>query len=411
VNGSEAVIIPEASTGTKQATALQLRVRRVPAQTGVRRSEKAPRLHKNGVTQNGVTPSCLDLTNHEDPAPARTEAGDGRLTELNDRLVHFRAGTSNRDEAVALCGEQFHIPQGVGMPGDSAECFAEIQSLWRLGPMTLAKVGSGCDGWVICGEQRTTYDVKVPQAGHLESIHRGSPAIVRPGAAAILLPDSGATLRLGQGAQIVCVNIDRCAVDDALSDSLGRETLSQIEFTTTISTTKDEARAWTNLLAVLVEHIFKPDSLLNHPLVTMPMVDSLVRGLLLAVEHPQRDALTARAAALPAPKVVRTAIEIMEAEPHLPWTISSLAARSYTSVRSLQTGFQRYMGVSPMAYLRQVRLRRAHQDLLSCDPSTETVTSVALRWGFNNLSRFGALHKARYRENPGVTLRRTARST
>jgi transcriptional regulator GlxA family with amidase domain len=67
--------------------------------------------------------------------------------------------------------------------------------------------------------------------------------------------------------------------------------------------------------------------------------------------------------------------------------------------------------VSPMAYLRQVRLRRAHQDLLFSDPSTETVTSVALRWGFNNLSRFGALHKARYHENPGVTLRRTARST
>jgi AraC-like DNA-binding protein len=406
VNGSGAVIVTEASTEGEEATGLQLRDRRVALQTAVSRADDAPRLHNKGLR-----PTYLDLTRHEDPVSARTEAGDGSLTELNDRLGVFRAGASNRDEAVALCVEQFKIPNGVGMPGDPPECFAVIQSMWRLGPMTVAKVESGCDGWVICGEQRATYDVKVPQAGHLESIQRGSPAIVRPGAAAILLPDSDATLRLGQGAQIVCVNIDRCAVDDALSESLGRETLSQIEFNTTVSTTTNEARAWTNLLAVLVEHIFEPDSLLNHPLVSMPMVDSLVRGLLLAVEHPQRDALTAQAAALPAPKVVRTAIEIMEAEPHLPWTISSLAARSYTSVRSLQTGFQRYMGVSPMAYLRQVRLRRAHQDLLFSDPSTETVTSVALRWGFNNLSRFGALHKARYHENPGVTLRRTARST
>jgi transcriptional regulator GlxA family with amidase domain len=37
-----------------------------------------------------------------------------------------------------------------------------------------------------------------------------------------------------------------------------------------------------------------------------------------------------------------------------------------------------------------------------------TVASVAYRWGFNNVSRFGALHKARYRESPATTLRRAA---
>jgi len=33
----------------------------------------------------------------------------------------------------------------------------------------------------------------------------------------------------------------------------------------------------------------------------------------------------------------------------------------------------------------------------------EMVTSVAARWGYTDLSRFGALHKARYRETPAVT--------
>jgi transcriptional regulator GlxA family with amidase domain len=61
-----------------------------------------------------------------------------------------------------------------------------------------------------------------------------------------------------------------------------------------------------------------------------------------------------------------------------------------------------------MAYLREVRLRRAHQTLLESDPSTTTVASVAHRWGFGHLGRFAAAHAGRYRETPVETLRREA---
>jgi AraC-like DNA-binding protein len=325
---------------------------------------------------------------------------------MRDMSGFVRTGARNRDEAVAMCGEQFSVPDGVGMPSDP-ECFAVIHNLWCIGPMIVARIGSGFDGWVNCGEGRATYDIKLTNVGQFESMHRGSPIIAGHGAATILLPESDAALRWGEGTQTVCVNVDRCVVDDALSDALGREVLSQIEFDTTATAT-DELRYWAKLLTLLIEQLFHSESRLSHPLVLMPIVDSLVRGLLLAVDHPYRAALTAQAAAPPAPRVIRTAIDIIEAEPALPWTITALAARSYTSVRTLQAGFQRHTGVSPMAYLRQVRLRRAHQDLVLADPSTETVTAVAFRWGFTNLSRFGALHKARYRESPAFTLRRSA---
>jgi transcriptional regulator GlxA family with amidase domain len=62
-----------------------------------------------------------------------------------------------------------------------------------------------------------------------------------------------------------------------------------------------------------------------------------------------------------------------------------------------------------MAYVREVRLRRAHQSLLESDPSTTSVASVAHRWGFSNLGRFAAAHTARYDEPPAATLRRAFR--
>jgi transcriptional regulator GlxA family with amidase domain len=101
-------------------------------------------------------------------------------------------------------------------------------------------------------------------------------------------------------------------------------------------------------------------------------------------------------------------VEVIEEEAHLPLTVSSIAARCHVSVRSLQQDFRRYVGTSPMAYLHEVRLRRAHQSLRESDPSTTSVASVAYHWGFTNLGRFAAAHTARYDEPPAATLRRLA---
>jgi transcriptional regulator GlxA family with amidase domain len=161
------------------------------------------------------------------------------------------------------------------------------------------------------------------------------------------------------------------------------------------------------MLVLLYNQISRPDSLLNQPMVALPFVDSLVRGFLFAGDHPDREALTDDQG-LVAPRAIRMAVDVIEEEAHLPLTLSSIAARSHISVRSLQQGFQRHLGTSPMAYLHEVRLRRAHQALLESDPSTVTVASVAHRWGFTNLGRFAAAHAGRYGEAPSVTLHRKA---
>src|SRR5262245_13981544 len=141
-------------------------------------------------------------------------------------------------------------------------------------------------------------------------------------------------------------------------------------------------------------------------MIALPFIDTLVLGLLVAADHPHRAALAAEVSR-PGPRSIRCAIDTMEADAHLPLTVAAIAARSHISVRALQKGFRHHLGISPMAYLREVRLRHAHQALLDSDPSTETVASVANRWGFTNLGRFSAAHTTRYGESPLVTLRRT----
>ena len=71
-------------------------------------------------------------------------------------------------------------------------------------------------------------------------------------------------------------------------------------------------------------------------------VHSLVHGLLLAADHPHRDAVAAEPKPI-ASRVIRAAVDIIEAEPQQSWTLSTLASRSLVSRRSLQNEFRRHM--------------------------------------------------------------------
>jgi AraC-like DNA-binding protein len=276
-----------------------------------------------------------------------------------------------------------------------------------MGPVTLQDVVLGADTSIDCGDVCSTYRVFLVRSGRATGKHRGLPAGGGAGTAAVYAPEGISALHWEASTEILLFKMARHAVEDALGDALGRQLRSQPEFAPLMPTNIAATQNWINMLVLFAEQFFHPDGLLTQPLVAMPFVDTLVRGFLLAAEHSQRDALMGREVSL-TPRAIRHAVEFIEAEAQLPLTLSSIAARSQLSVRALQQGFKRHLGMSPMSYLREVRLRRAHQSLIESDPSIATVASVAYDWGFTNLGRFAAVHAARYREPPAKTLRRTA---
>ena len=275
-----------------------------------------------------------------------------------------------------------------------------------IGPITLSDIDIGSEFCANGGEQRSTYFVTVVRHGRLEVLRAAGPAVTIAGEAAIISPQEDTTVRWTAGTKALCLQIDRHTIEEALSDALGRQTVAHVEFGPTLSTTTTAGRAWTTMLAMLTQQFLHRDGVLHRPMTAMPFIDSLVRGLLIAADHPHRHEVDDGRCRHSMPKTIRTAIDIIEARPHLPMTVSSLAAQSNISVRSLQQGFRRTLGTTPMAYLREVRLRRAHRALLDSDPTTATVLSIANQWGFTNIGRFAAMHAARYGETPSTTLGR-----
>jgi AraC-like DNA-binding protein len=325
---------------------------------------------------------------------------------MDRRTVHVwdtRRWTTAKtlDDFAVLCCEQPHLELR-----NDPTAFSLRQRAARMGPITLCEFVTGSDVSMDSGDHCSGYRINVVQAGYLESSHRGSKMRAGPGTLAVYQPEGHAAAKWAAGSRMLAVKIDRWAVEDVLSAALRRQVTSLPDLTPAMPTEGVPTQSWVEMLLLLKEQLFRPDGLLNQPMVGVPFVDSLVRGFLVAASSAYRSCLAEDAGQAP-PHAIRAAIAILEEEAHLPTTVTSLAARTHVSVRALQQGFRDYLGMSPMTYLREVRLRRAHQMLQDCDPSAVTVASVAYQWGFSNLGRFSAAHTHRYGESPSETLRRS----
>ncbi|MEU1277367.1 helix-turn-helix transcriptional regulator [Streptomyces sp. NPDC005805] len=91
-----------------------------------------------------------------------------------------------------------------------------------------------------------------------------------------------------------------------------------------------------------------------------------------------------------------------------PVSVADMAVAAGVSPRTLQDRFRSGLGTTPAAYLRRLRLDRAHRDLLRiADGSASgTVAEVATRWGFTHLSRFAAYYREAYGQVPSRTAER-----
>ena len=142
------------------------------------------------------------------------------------------------------------------------------------------------------------------------------------------------------------------------------------------------------------------------PVLAAEIEHSILTSLLLGQPHTYTEAIFS-ARALPAPRVVRQVVELIDSAPETAFTVADLAVCAGVSERSLHAAFRRQLGTSPMSYVRRRRLEQARDELLRAGPADGVkVTDVALRHGFAHTGRFAAAYRARFGEPPSVTLRR-----
>ncbi|MER6915003.1 AraC family transcriptional regulator [Streptomyces sp. NPDC000594] len=276
----------------------------------------------------------------------------------------------------------------------------------REGTIALYELGYGAEVDIVPGAPLDFYNIHIPLAGDGMVTVDGK-GLSHP--LSIVGPHQRLSMRWnGESLNRVLI-IPRQVVDGALTARLGDVPRHPLAFVPVLNGQAGPVRSWLNLVRHFAE--FADSGLAERsPLATGHFERLLVDGLLDAQPHMLSDAVTGHdTAALPG--ALRRATLYCAEHAHEPISVTDMARAARVSVRSLREGFRKHLATTPLAYLRRTRLDLARRDLLAAadGQTSETVTDVALRWGFTHLGRFTGHYREAYGETPSQTLRRARR--
>jgi AraC-like DNA-binding protein len=265
----------------------------------------------------------------------------------------------------------------------------------------VSQISSGIE--VGMADLEDCYYVNYSASGAMHARHRGRAVEVTPGLGAVYHPVGPVAMTTSDDYGSYAVRIDRRAVNETLEEQVGHPVPPDPVLEAHVDLRSTSGRRWDRLVRLLCDEAGSTPSVLSHPMIAAPLHDAVVSGFIHATGHRWRERL-GRSTRCWSRTPVHRAVEAMRDDPSQPFTPTTLARLAGASTRTLHDGFRRHLDTTPMAYLRLVRLQRAHDELRAAGPHATTVAAVAHRWGFTHVSRFSQAYREVYGRAPGATL-------
>ena len=254
------------------------------------------------------------------------------------------------------------------------------------------------------GELNSFYLVQIPLNGSAE-ISCGKEMILSDvNMASIPNPLEKLDMVWHSGNPQLMVYINRATLEKRLEDLIGREIHVPVRFELGMDLTTQNAKSWRNLIDTLVSDVDN-GGLTMHAGIRDQFQDLIITGLLLSQKHNYSESIGTSIEPITS-RSVRLAMAACEANPQDPLTVTDMAHFAGVSIRSLQDGFKKYVGMSPTDYLRNVRLNRVREELLAERGFDSSIADIAFTWGFTHLGRFAKLYHERFGELPSETIRK-----
>jgi AraC-like DNA-binding protein len=247
---------------------------------------------------------------------------------------------------------------------------------------------------------RSHWSVSQVSAGRVVMGHSAAAQTLNRGAWTVYAPDCDDALAFNETGAVQTLVLPLASVNSALCALLGHDIASPAQLTPgPIAQMHLRQR-----LAQLAARLWTLDDAATGPLARVRSLQEelALYELLLTVPHNYSDALH-QVKTPQGSQAVQRARDFLHAQvqpgSHKEVTLHDVATHAGLGVRALGSAFVRETGVSPMRYLRQLRLDQARLDLIS---GNCTVTDAATRWGFWNLGDFARYYQQRHGELPSA---------
>lgn len=251
--------------------------------------------------------------------------------------------------------------------------------------------------------QKDDFWVHFPLRGNSEMLSKADSLPCNP-RRAVVISAQGHVLRSEAGSERVTLSVSKATAMNQLSALLGEVPSRRLEFVKEFDLEAPYARRLRRQMHLAIADLDDAGPEGVGPVMLNMYEQLIVTGLLLGQPNNYTAALQ-RLENKVAPGDVKRAIDFIEAHLQLPVTLSDIAKASGVPGRTLLEHFKAHRSVSPMRYLRDARLTRAREALM-CGDRGESVTQIAMTWGFSHLGRFAADYRDRFGETPSETWRR-----
>lgn len=288
------------------------------------------------------------------------------------------------------------------MRGQQLEAF---QNVAYLDTICVSFLSYGGSVRIIPDQLESFYLVQTPLVGSAE-INAGSCSVVStPSLASVLSPDEPISMRWSAESAQLDVAFNRHALEQRLEGMLGFPLNEPLRFGLGMELASEAGRGWLRILSLLREQLELRGMLLRAPAAAVQLQELLMTTLLLAQPHNYSDLLRIDPVPI-STRTFRRVLDHIHEHLHEPLLTGEVARAGGVSVRSLERLFRRELGITPSAYVREMRLQHAHDDLVAAQSTGKTtVSEIAVAWGFTHLGRFSELYRRKFGVPPSQTLR------
>lgn len=189
----------------------------------------------------------------------------------------------------------------------------------------------------------------------------------------------------------------------SIAEELTGRPARRLRFTSTEPASRPLARLWTATSEMLWAQMSRAGGPADQPLVRDAMQRVAVTAVLSTFPNTAADPHGRPGPGHVGASAYRRAVAWIEDHAGEPIGVGEIAAAAGTSGPDLVNVFGLRRGHGPMTYLGQVRLERAHRDILAAGPPADPrarVEAIRARWGFADPVAFAVAYHDRYGTSP-----------
>ncbi|WXL26972.1 AraC family transcriptional regulator [Ectopseudomonas mendocina] len=286
--------------------------------------------------------------------------------------------------------------------------FHHLASVLPTTETTLGYVEYGTDVRIGIGDESllNCYSLSLPLCGEQALSKSGQMLVSDPDKGVIVSPHEVQSLEIAGNCRKLQVVIPNSAVQRTLEQLLQRRPDTPLSFEPVMDAVSGATASWWRMARYMLDELEWSRDLYGQPFFARDMEAVLIKGLLLAQSHNYSAELHQRMQ-VRLPHYLERAREFIQANAREEVCLEDIERAAGVTRFKLFEGFRKYLGKSPMAYLKQYRLDAVHRELLE-DGSLRNISVIAMDWGFNHLGRFSSDYRKRFNETPSATAARAS---